>query len=175
MRVAPKVELTNEQRSTLQAWANGRKTPVRLAERSQIVLFAAEGKRDIDIAAALSITLAKAARWRKRFLRKGLAGLEKDAPRPGRTPAIGKEAVAEIVRRTTQDKPLNATHWSTRSMAAAAGVSDSSILRIWRPWPQATPDRFLQAQQRSRIQRQARSNRWALPCTAGSGHRPMRG
>lgn len=132
MRVAPKVELTKEQRSTLEAWANGRKTPVRLAERSRIVLFAAEGKRDIDIAAALSITLAKASRWRKRFLLKGLAGLEKDAPRPGRTPAINKAAVAEIVRRTTQDKPSNATHWSTRSMAAATGVSDSSILRIWR-------------------------------------------
>jgi len=94
MRVAPKVELTTDQRTTLQSWANGRKTPVRLAERSRIVLFAAEGKRDIDIAASLFITLAKAARWRKRFLLKGLAGLEKDAPRPGRTPAIGKEAAS---------------------------------------------------------------------------------
>ena len=132
MRVAPSVELTAEQRTTLLAWANGRKTPVRLAERSRIVLLAAEGKRDIDIGAALSITLAKASRWRKRFLLKGLAGLEKDAPRPGRTPAISKEAVSEIVRRTTQEKPANATHWSTRSMAVTAGVSDSSILRIWR-------------------------------------------
>lgn len=95
------------------------------------MLFAAEGKRDIDIAAALSITLAKAARWRKRFLLKGLAGLEKDAPRPGRTPTISKEAVSEIVRRTREEKPVNATHWSTRSMAAAAGVSDSTVLRIW--------------------------------------------
>lgn len=132
MRVAPKVALTAEQRKTLQSWANGRQTPVRLAERSRIVLMAADGKRDIDIAATLSITLAKAARWRKRFLLKGTAGLEKDAPRPGRTPAIGKDVVAEIIRRTTQEKPSHATHWSSRSMAAAAGVSDSSILRIWR-------------------------------------------
>lgn len=88
IRVGPKVQLTAKQRTTRQAWADGHKTPVRLAERSWIVFFASEGKRDIDIAAALSITLAKAARWRKRFLLKGLAGLEKDASRAGRTPAI---------------------------------------------------------------------------------------
>ena len=132
MRVAPKVELTAEQKATLQSWANGRKTPVRMAERARIVLFAAEGRLDQDIAASLSITQAKASRWRKRFLTKGLIGLEKDAPRPGRTPSISRDAIAEIVRLTTQDKPAKATHWSTRSMAAATGVSDSSILRIWR-------------------------------------------
>lgn len=131
MRVAPKLELTAEQRTTLLTWANGRKTPVRLAERARIVLSAAEGRQDSQIAAELSITRAKVARWRRRFLDLGSAGLEKDAPRPGRTPAISSEKVAEIIQRTTQDKPANATHWSTRSMGAAAGVSDSSVLRIW--------------------------------------------
>ena len=131
MRVAPKIELTAEEKTTLSAWAQGRKIPVRMAERARILLLAADGKQDLDIASRLSITPAKAGRWRKRFLTKGLAGLEKDAPRPGRPPAIGREAIAGIVRLTTQDKPQNATHWSTRSMAAAAGISDSSVLRIW--------------------------------------------
>lgn len=131
MRVAPEVELTADQKQTLLVWANGRKIPVRLAERSRIVLLAAEGRQDIQIAQELSITSKKAARWRQRFLKKGLTGLEKDAPRPGRTPSIPSHTVAEVLRLTTQEKPINATHWSTRSMAAAAGISDSSVLRIW--------------------------------------------
>ena len=131
MRVAPKIELTAEEKTTLTAWAKGRKTPVRMAERARVLLLAAEGKRDLDIASELSITPAKAARWRKRFLVKGLAGLAKDAPRPGRTPSIDAEMVARVVRLTTQEKPGNATHWSTRTMAAAVGISDSSVLRIW--------------------------------------------
>lgn len=131
MRVAPKIELTAEQKTTLSSWSNGRKTPVRLAERARVVLLAAEGRQDIQIAAALTMTPKKVARWRRRFLAKGLAGLEKDAPRPGRSPSIAGDTVAEVVRLTTQDKPANATHWSTRSMAAAVGISDSSVLRIW--------------------------------------------
>ena len=131
MRIAPKIELNSEDKITLAAWANGRKIPVRMAERARILLLADEGKRDLDIASELSITPEKAARWRKRFLTKGLAGLEKDAPRPGRTPSIAKATVDKVVRLTTQEKPANATHWSTRTMAVAAGISDSSVLRIW--------------------------------------------
>ena len=131
MRVAPQVELTTDEKATLAAWATGRKTPVRMAERARILLLADSGAFDTEISSQLSITPKKVARWRKRFLDKGLAGLEKDAPRPGRTPAIDRDAIAEIVRLTTQEKPSNATHWSTRGMAAAAGISDSSVLRIW--------------------------------------------
>ena len=131
MRVAPKIELAAEEKSTLLEWANGRKTQVRIAERARIALMASEGKQDLTIAATLGITPKKVARWRKRFLSKGLSGLKKDAPRPGRTPTIKSEVVAEIIRRTTQETPASATHWSTRSMAAAVGVSDSTVLRIW--------------------------------------------
>jgi transposase len=131
MRVAPKVELSTEEKATLSAWANGRKTPVRMAERARILLLADAGAQDTEISSQLSITPKKVARWRKRFLDKGIAGLEKDAPRPGRAPSIPREAIAEIVRLTTQEKPAKATHWSTRSMAAVAGISDSSVLRIW--------------------------------------------
>ena len=102
-----------------------------MAERARILLLADAGKRDLDVASELSITPEKAARWRKRFLSKGLAGLEEDAPRLGRTPSISKATVDKVVHLTTQEKPSNATHWSTRTMAAAAGISDSSALRIW--------------------------------------------
>jgi transposase len=94
-------------------------------------LLAAAGKQDLEIAAEIGISNQKAARWRKRFLKMGLAGLEKDAPRPGRTPTITAAKVQEVVRRTTQEKPSNATQWSTRTMAVAAGVSEKSVRRIW--------------------------------------------
>jgi transposase len=96
-----------------------------------VVLLAAAGKQDLEIAAEVGISNQKAARWRKRFLEKGLAGLEKDAPRPGRTPSITSAKVQEVVRKTTQEKPANATHWSTRTMAEAAGLSEKSVRRIW--------------------------------------------
>src|SRR6201993_3361457 len=131
MRVAPQVILTEEQRRTLQQWARGRSLPSRQVERARVVLLAAAGKQDLEIAAEVGISNQKAARWRKRFLKLGLSGLEKDAPRPGRTPTITSAKVQEIVRKTTQEKPANATHWSTRTMAEAAGLSEKSVRRIW--------------------------------------------
>jgi transposase len=86
-----------------------------------VVLLAAAGRTDLEIAAALGISNQKAARWRKRFLRLGLDGLTKDATRPGRKPAIAARLKAEVVRKTTQTKPPNATHWSTRTMARRNG------------------------------------------------------
>ena len=132
MRVAPPVELTADQERALQQWARGRSLPARQVERARIVLLAAAGQQDLEIAAALGISNQKAARWRKRFLKMGLAGLEKDAPRPGRRPTITPAQVQEVVRKTTQERPAHATHWSTRSMAAATGLSEKSVRRIWR-------------------------------------------
>ena len=83
MRVAPPVVLNNEQRRTLEQWARSRSLPVRQVERAQIILLAADGMQDLEIAAAVNISNQKAARWRKRFLQKGFPGLEKDASRPG--------------------------------------------------------------------------------------------
>ncbi len=105
---------------------------MRLAERSRIVLLAAEGQQDKEIAEALSITRQMASRWRKRYLELGTEGLEKDAPRPGRMKRISEERIREIVRKTTQDKPENATHWSTRLMASDANVSEATVRRIWK-------------------------------------------
>ena len=131
MRVARTITLTPEQRQSLEANARARSLPARLVERSRIVLMAAAGKQDRQIAATLGITPKKAARWRARFLKKGVPGLAKDARRPGRPQSITADQVSTIVRKTTQEKPANATHWSTRLMAAAAGVSEASVRRIW--------------------------------------------
>jgi len=132
MRVAPAVELNPQQREVLEKRSRARSLPARVVERARVVLLAAEGKQHKEIAEQLGISVQKAARWRARFLELGVGGLEKDAPRPGRTPKIGKQAVARVVRMTTQQKPPNATHWSTRSMARAAGISAASVGRIWR-------------------------------------------
>jgi transposase len=131
MRVAPPVELTEDQDRTLQQWARARSLPARQVERARVVLLAAARKQDLEIAAEIGISNQKAARWRKRFLKMGLAGLEKDAPRSGRTPSITLAKVQEVVRKTTQERPSNATHWSTRTMAVAAGLSEKSVRRIW--------------------------------------------
>jgi transposase len=125
MRVAPPVVLTNEERRTLEQWARSRSLSVRQVQRAQIVLLAADGKQDLEIAAAVNVSNQKAARWRKRFLQKGFPGLEKDATRPGRTPTITADKIKDVVRKTTQAKPDNATHWSTRTMAGASGISES--------------------------------------------------
>jgi len=131
MRVAPPVVLTEDQKRTLHQWARGRSLPARQVERARVVLLAAAGKQDLEIAAEVGISNQKVARWRKRFLKLGLAGLEKDASRPGRKPTITAAQVQEVVRKTTPEKPANATHWSTRTMAVAAGISEKSVRRIW--------------------------------------------
>jgi len=132
MRVAPKVTLTDDDRATLQRWARGRSTPARLVRRAQIVLLAAEGKQNIEIAEELEVDRTIVNRWRARFTQAGLAGIEKDAPRGGRPATKRQKLVARIIRVTTQERPANATHWSTNSLAKHLGVSPTMIWRVWR-------------------------------------------
>ena len=132
MRVAPAIHLSSEARAELHRLLRRRTTPVRVAERCRIVLLAAEGLQDKQIAERISVAPLMASRWRSRFLARGVAGLVKDAPRPGRTPTITAEKVAEIVAKTTQTTPVNATQWSRSTMARLAGISESSVGRIWR-------------------------------------------
>ena len=131
MRVARPVVLNPEQKEALEQIARARSRSVRLVERARIVLLAAAGKQDKEVAAALSITAHKAARWRNRFLDLGMAGLEKDAPRAERRPSISAAKVKRVIHKTTQEKPANATHWSTRTMAAAVDLSAATVRRIW--------------------------------------------
>src|SRR5271169_155537 len=131
MRTAPSIELSSEQRTALQRLARQRSAPARVVERARVVLLAAEGLENKQIARRMGITPEKAARWRKRFLESGIAALEKDAPRPGRTRTITDRRVKKVLEMTLQQKPANATHWSTRTMAAAASISEASVRRIW--------------------------------------------
>jgi transposase len=103
-----------------------------VVERARIVLLAAEGLENKQIARRMRVTPEKAARWRDRFLAGGIVALEKDAPRPGRTRTITNRRVKKVVEMTLHQKPARATHWSTRTMAAAAGISEASVRRIWR-------------------------------------------
>jgi transposase len=132
MRIAAAVELSDEQRRQLEKRARARSVSVRVAQRSKIILLAAVGLSDLKIGAELGVKRQTVARWRSRFIQMGIAGIEKDAPRPGRKPQIATKQVQEIVRLTTQEKPAEATHWSTRSMAQASGISEASVRRIWK-------------------------------------------
>jgi transposase len=132
MRVASPIVLNPEQKQELEQCARARSLSARLVERARIVLLAAAGKQDKEVAEDLGITAHKAARWRQRFLAKGMAGLEKDAPRSGRTPSISPAKVKQVIHKTTQEKPAQAAHWSTRTMAAAVGLSAATVRRIWR-------------------------------------------
>ena len=131
MRVALPIVLDLEQRRLLEQQSRARSLPARLVERARIVLRAADGWQDKAIAAELGIMPEKAARWRNRFLRGGIAALQKDAPRPGRPRTVPATKVQQIVDKTTREKPAPATHWSTRTMAAAVGVSEATVRRIW--------------------------------------------
>ena len=131
MRVAPTITITDEVRSELRKLARGRSVPARLAQRAQIVLMAADGKLNKEIAAALRVTERTVSTWRGRYALQGFAGIEKDAPRSGRIPKISKRQVEEVVAKTTREKPAKSTHWSTRTMAAAVALSPSTIRRIW--------------------------------------------
>jgi transposase len=132
MRVAPAVELGSKVRAELLKLLRRRSTPVRVAERCRIVLLADEGLENKQIASYLGVAPRMAALWRGRFLALGVEGLLRDAQRPGRKPTITAQTVAEVIARTTQSRPENATHWSRSTMARSAGISESSVGRIWR-------------------------------------------
>ena len=132
MRVAPRIELTEEERTTLRRWSRGRSTPARLVLRARIVLAAADGMMNKDIAVECGASRKTVGLWRERFAAGRLAAIERDAPRGGRTASVRAQFEAEIIRKTTQETPPNATHWSTRSMAKAVGCKQTMVSRIWR-------------------------------------------
>ncbi|HEV8583564.1 MAG TPA: IS630 family transposase [Methylomirabilota bacterium] len=128
---AVEVVLTAAEREQLEAWARRRKSAQALAQRSRIVLAAAAGKKNTEIADALGITRGMVAKWRSRFAADRLEGLV-DEPRPGRPRTISDAQVEGVIVRTLESTPKDATHWSTRSMAAQVGLSQSAVSRIWR-------------------------------------------
>jgi transposase len=126
------VGLTEDERVMLEQWARRRKTAQALAQRSRIILACARGGSNTEIAAELGMARDTVAKWRSRFVAHRLEGLT-DEPRPGAPRTITDEQVEAVITRTLEEKPDNGdTHWSTRSMAKAAGMSQSAISRIWR-------------------------------------------
>ena len=129
----PKKELvvSEEEQATLVRWTRRAKTAQSLALRARIVLACAEGASNTEVAARLNTTGATVGKWRDRFRRRGPDGLL-DEPRPGAPRTITDDKVEEIVVKTLETKPKDATHWSTRLMANQAGVSQNTVVRIWR-------------------------------------------
>ena len=132
MRTTAPIHLSAEERSTLSAWAHGRSFPLRLVQRARIIRMAADGVANQNIARELGISRPTVQLRRERFLSLRLEGLEKDAPRPGRIPTISKKKIRAVIEATLHTTPPNATHWSTRGMARAQGLSQATIRRIWK-------------------------------------------
>src|ERR671922_1091739 len=129
--VAAAIELSDDERAQLEAWARRRTSAQGLAQRSRIVLAAAQGLKNSEIAQRLGVTRPMVTKWRNRFAEQRLDGLT-DEPRPGRPRTISDEQVEEVIVRTLETTPKDATHWSTRSLAAELGLSQSAVSRIWR-------------------------------------------
>jgi len=132
MKIAKPIFLSSQERETLNVWAAARSMPLRVVQRAQIIQMAADGVLNRDIAKKLGISRPTVQLWRQRFLALRLPGLEKDAPRPGRLPRIPIQKIKDIVEATQHTPPPNATHWSTRTMAQAQGVSEATVRRIWK-------------------------------------------
>lgn len=128
---ASTIELSAAERRELESLTRRRKTGQALALRARIVLVAAEGGDNGQIAERLRIFRGTVGKWRERFARHRLDGLY-DEPRPGAPRQIGDEEIAETVRRTLETRPPGATHWSLRTMAEAVGHAPSTIHRIWK-------------------------------------------
>ncbi len=130
-RPAATVVLTAEERETLERWARRPSTALALALRSRIVLAAADGQANSEIGATLGCHPATAGKWRRRFVAQRLDGLS-DEPRPGAPRTISDEQVEAVIVKSLETQPRNATHWSTRSMAAEMGMLKTAVSRICR-------------------------------------------
>jgi transposase len=125
------VVLSEMEREVLERWARRPKSAQALALRCLIVLAAAGGESSQEIAGRLGCNRSSVGRWRGRFAERGLDGLH-DEPRPGTPRSIGDDDVERVIVKTLEEQPPNATHWSTRSITAATGMSQTAISRIWR-------------------------------------------
>ncbi len=132
MRVAQDIRLTKKERTTLERWLQGRRVSVRQRDRAKMVLLAADGMSNKTIAMEMSVKAHTVGRWRSRFAELRLGGIEKDLPRGGRPRSQREQLESRIIRKTTQETPKNATHWSTRTLAKELGVTQSMIHRVWK-------------------------------------------
>lgn len=132
MRRAVTITLSETERDTLNSWARSRTASARLVSRAKIVLLAANGMQNIDISDKLSIDVTVVARWRKRFAEGRLEGIAKERGQRGRKPVRQRRQARRIIEATLHEKPENATHWSTRTLARKLRVSPTMVQRVWR-------------------------------------------
>ena len=125
------IELSAGDRARLEGFVADRNTPQKLVWRSRIVLLTAAGVGTMSIVRALGKSKPTVWRWQQRFVAQGIAGLERDATRPGRKPPLALAVIAQVVDKTLHERPPAATQWSTRTMARAVGLSQTSVRRIW--------------------------------------------
>ena len=125
------IQLSPKDRARLEGWVAARNTPQKLVWRARIVLMWAQGAGVTEIVRATGKTKRTAYRWRDHCLARDVAGLERDATRPGRNPPLTAAAIERVVNMTLNEKPASATHWSLRKMAKAVRLSHSSVQRIW--------------------------------------------
>ena len=130
-RPKPELVLSGDERQTLTQWAARPKSTQRLALRARIVLACADDPSNKAVARRLGVCGATAGTWRNRFAARRSEGLA-DEPRPGAPRKVADDAVEQVVTKTLEAEPTNATHWSTRGMARASGLSQSTVGRIWR-------------------------------------------
>ena len=132
-RGRPKTELvlTDEERSVLERLVRRQKSAQSLALRARIVLACASGDTNQAVADQLRVNQATVGKWRRRFVERRLEGLF-DEPRPGAKRTITDDKVEVVIVKTLEEKPTDATHWSTRSMAEATGMSQTAVSKIWR-------------------------------------------
>jgi transposase len=131
LSTAVEIVLSAEERAQLESWERRRSSAQALAERARIVLAAAEGLTNADIARGLGVHRGTVTKWRNRFAEHRLDGLC-DEPRPGQPRKITDHKVEEVITRTLESTPKDATHWSTRSMAKEVGLSQTAVSQIWR-------------------------------------------
>ena len=131
-----KITLSHEEKKQLEKNITSRKTAVRLVERSKIILLAADNVPNYRIALQLGIGVNKVGRWRNRYAERGMQGIEKDLPRGanhgGKDTAEQAKLRSKIIKMTTQEKPKDGTHWSTRGLAKVLGINHSFVNRVWR-------------------------------------------
>src|SRR6476619_768096 len=132
MKKIERISISTADCERLKRLVRDRNTAQKVVWRARIVLLAGDGLTAEAIAAAVGKSLLTVRRWRRRYVAKGVDGLLKDATRPSRVKPLSPEKIKQVVHMTLHEKPPNATHWSTRSMAATAGISYSSVQRIWR-------------------------------------------
>jgi transposase len=128
---ATAVTITESDRQELERWVGAHRTPQQVAQRCRIILEAAKGQQDKEIAQSMEVNPKTVALWRQRFFKEGPDCLWEVAPGRGRKPQFSADKVEEIINATLQSRPAGATHWSCRTMAEEQGVSKATISRIW--------------------------------------------